>query len=52
MELGTTCVTALLKGLEIFSCLQNIQTGSMAHPASYSMGTVVLPWGKAGGSSI
>ena len=51
MQLGTTCVVALLKGLEILSCLQHVQSGSGAHPASFSMGTVALPWGKAEGAS-
>jgi hypothetical protein len=28
-----------------FSLLQNVQTGSVAHPASYLKGTKVLSWG-------
>jgi hypothetical protein len=32
-----------------FSLLQNVQTSSEAHPASCSVSTVVLSWGKAAG---
>jgi hypothetical protein len=34
-------------GAQNFSVHQNVRTGSGAHPASYSVCTVVLPWGKA-----
>jgi hypothetical protein len=30
-----------------FSLLQNVQTGTGAHPASYSVGTRVLSWCKS-----
>jgi len=30
-----------------FSLLQNVQTGSEAHPTSYSMSIAVLSWDKA-----
>ena len=35
----------ILLGLRDFSVLQNVQTGSGAHPSSYLLGTMVLSWG-------
>jgi len=35
----------MLLGVRDFSVLQNVQTGSGAHPASCSLGTGVLSWG-------
>ena len=35
----------ILLGVRDFSVLQNVQTGSGAHPASCSLGTGVLSWG-------
>jgi hypothetical protein len=32
------------------SFLQNDLTGPGVHPPSYSMGTALLPWGKANGA--
>lgn len=37
-------------GATDFFLLQNIQTGSGAHPTSYSIGTVFLSRGKAAGT--
>jgi hypothetical protein len=48
MELGTTCVIAWLKGLEVLSRLQNIQSGSGAPPSLLFDGYRRASLGKSG----
>jgi hypothetical protein len=42
------CRVRIAVGARDFSLLQNVQTGSGAHPVSYSLHTGVLSWGYSG----
>jgi hypothetical protein len=46
--MGARFGVQILEGPREFSLIQNIQTGSVGCPASYTRGTTVLHWKKSG----